>query len=150
MKKNLMILTLVFCLFACNKEETDYREKYAGSYAFKIDYMNMHVGRYPDALWQYETWRFSGSVSIAEGSSNRLLVHWGDGTSTGKGAYGLDFNQHDELIVDQSGNLTYPGYDDEYQSLFKSASIKNDTIRFTFVRGGAGSQYIWEVTGIKD
>jgi hypothetical protein len=144
--KNLAILLLITCsFFSCGKDEIDYREKYVGNYNYSIYQSSYSVGRYPDPLWQYDTFAFSGSIAIVESSANRLLVHWGKDTII---TYDPGFTRRDEMIVDKNGEITYtrPSYSRHF---FGPASINNDTIHFRFEAMGAGSGVIWSITGVK-
>lgn len=171
MKKTLLFLSVLFCFMACEPEQAapeqpedtdtpgqpvylphdfqekgDYRDKYVGDYEYRVLYESMNAGAYPDPIYRDTTWYYSGTISIADSTANRILVHWGKDTLY---YYGPVFTQSNQMIVDPEGVLGYPEYCRTVHMTFGPASIKNDTIRFRFTDGGAGSSKTWTVMGVK-
>lgn len=156
MKKSHLLLPFLAFLIACeadtvepepNEPETiDYRLKYVGDYAYTIDYWSYSAGAYPDPMDWDTTWYYSGTIRLVDDSlKNRVLVHWGDDS------YAVPhLTQSNKMIVDTTGVLSYPEYCRTVHQMFNDAFIRNDTIRFEFTDGGAGSAKRWTVTGVKE
>jgi hypothetical protein len=95
------------------------------------------------------TWYYSGTVNLVDDSlNNRVLVHWGDGELPS--FFIPHLTQSNRMIVDTAGVLSYPEYSNIVHQVFRDALIRNDTIRFEFTDGGAGSSRSWTVTGVKE
>ncbi len=154
MKKAFLLLPVLCYLVACEPqpiepEPIDYRLKYVGDYAYTIDYWSYSAGAYPDPMYRDTTWYYSGTISLVDDSlKNRVLVHWGDDKLPIYMTPHL--TQSNKIIVDTAGVLSYPEYCTTDQKMFLDAFIRNDTIRWEFTDGGAGSWRSWTVTGVKE
>lgn len=147
MKKALVLLSILFCFAACEKQEVDYRDKYVGDYAYRIDYSDMHVGRYPASIYSDTTWYYSGYIKKSVNSKDKVLIHWGNDTLK---RFIRDLFPSNELVVDSDGNLSSNDFNySDKDSFYPPSYIRNDTVRFNFSTGGAGSSFHWEVTGVR-
>jgi hypothetical protein len=144
------VLFFLVLIVGCEKEPSDYRDKFTGKYNFEIE----HEGTYmhiisPQQIYfiSFDTvFSYEGRISKSLNYDNKILIDWGRDTIFRFN--GLVFTQKTEMEIDSGGilysidsNFDFDGY------------IHEDTIRFDlFLDGGMGGALGsgWIITGIKN
>ena len=153
--KSSIFLYFILILVSCDKENNiDYRDTYTGNYVSHITF-NYPVYEWNDSLetdiltWYDSVYSFKGYIKKSANSENRILIHWGNDTICI--INDIVFTQTNNVIVDTSGNLSYPEYDGGgHTHFYPPAFIKNDSVRFNFGCGGIGMYKTWNILGIKE
>ena len=142
-----IIVVLIAFVSSCEKEK-DYRDKWVGTYDFKIRYQSA----IPLIHYSLDTTYFYLGSVIRSANDTKVIVDWGNDTI--RRLYnGEIFTQKSELTVDLIGQLTCPEYN-EYgggNTYFGSSTscISGDTISFYIKNGSLGARIEWNVIGIK-
>jgi hypothetical protein len=149
MKGIVNILLLLALIVSCEKEDSDYRDKFTGSYNFEIEHhysilfnsspSEIHI-KYIDTVFSY-----SGKVTRSSDFENKILIDWGSDTLFR--INGVTYTQKTEFVTDSMGRLNQldPNWD-------SGGYFNGDTIKFYLYSYGAlGGRLFsdWSVTGLK-
>jgi hypothetical protein len=149
MKGFAFIVFLMVFIPGCEKEDSDYRDKFTGRYDFEIenDYNILHYIS-PGEIYftNFDTvFSFTGKVSKSQNFDNKILIDWGRDTILR--INDTSYTQKTEFEIDSGGNLKQldPG-------IYSGGYIHRDTISFYISSsGGMGGLLFseWTVKGLK-
>lgn len=134
--KNLLLIIVLLISYSCQKEETDYRDKYTGTFSFATYSVEKFLYDGEDTTFvhkEYDTILTIGSTEKFE--DDRLkIVFWDN-------YYEPDF-EHEYVpvkihgliypIVSDSGIFEYPVFDNMESSYFFGNILNNDSLYFQY------------------
>ena len=140
--KYLAILIFLVLLAGCEKENTDYRDKYIGNYNFVIVTEDWSV-----TYTHFDTTYFDGSIEKNNNSKDRVYIRFGNSRWVSYGNPPQDTcvgTEYPNPVVNQNGSLIYPEW-----SRFTGAFVNLDSVKLEMASGGHGFGTIKYVYGHK-
>ena len=145
--KYLIALLFFFLLSCCEKDNTDYRDKYIGNYYFVIVTLNSFV---PPP--HFDTTYYNGIIEKNNKTTDRIYVRFGTtrwcsfGNPPGDTCIGTDYPN---TVLNSDRTLSYPEWGPSGNFYFKGKFISTDSINLTMSVGGHAVGTIKYVYGHK-
>jgi hypothetical protein len=134
--KYLTLAIIFLILLSCEKESSDYRDKYTGNYNFKIIKIFYLTGNS-----SADTSFYNGFIEKKEKNQDRIIIHFGISRWAGTGGANDTFvgTDYPDPKVNIDGTLSYPEWGRQGNVFFDGSFISPDSINLILsVGGGAG------------